>query len=150
MADKPQKIGRKDKLDFLELGLENVPVKIDTGAYTSSIHCEYTNEKTVNGRVILEFRLFSDVDSSVSGKIYETSHFTSRTFKSSFGNQQKRYVIETTVEVFGEIHLIALSLTDRTKMKNPILLGRKFLNKKFIVDPMVTDLSYKAKNKLKI
>ena len=150
MADKPQKIGRKDKLDFLELGLENVPVKIDTGAYTSSIHCEYTNEKTVNGRTILEFRLFSDVDSSVSGKIYETSHFTSRTFKSSFGNQQKRYVIETTVAVFGVIHLIALSLTDRTKMKNPILLGRKFLNKKYIVDPMVTDLSYKAKNKLKV
>ena len=32
-------IGRVDKIDFPKLGLYNIDVKIDTGAYTSAIHC---------------------------------------------------------------------------------------------------------------
>lgn len=32
-------IGRRDKVDFPELGLKNIDVKVDTGAFTSSIHC---------------------------------------------------------------------------------------------------------------
>ncbi len=34
-------IGLSDKLDFPELGLSDLAVKIDTGAYTSSIHCHH-------------------------------------------------------------------------------------------------------------
>jgi len=32
-------IGRKDRADFPMFDMFNVPVKIDSGAYTSSIHC---------------------------------------------------------------------------------------------------------------
>ena len=32
-------IGRKDKADFPELSLNDIDIKIDSGAYTSSIHC---------------------------------------------------------------------------------------------------------------
>ena len=32
-------IGRVDKADFPTLNLMDIEVKIDTGAYTSSIHC---------------------------------------------------------------------------------------------------------------
>jgi len=37
-------IGRIDKADFPELNLQNIEVKIDTGAYTSAIHCDYIEE----------------------------------------------------------------------------------------------------------
>ena len=36
-------IGRIDKADFPLLGLFDIDVKIDTGAYTSSIHCHKVN-----------------------------------------------------------------------------------------------------------
>lgn len=35
-----RKIGRIDKASFPLLELQNIEVKIDTGAYTSSIHCK--------------------------------------------------------------------------------------------------------------
>lgn len=35
-----QTIGRTDKIDFPEWGLFDIDAKIDSGAYTSSIHCE--------------------------------------------------------------------------------------------------------------
>ena len=38
-------IGRFDKADFPALNLNDIAVKIDTGAYTSSIHCENIEEK---------------------------------------------------------------------------------------------------------
>jgi hypothetical protein len=41
MSEEPVKciIGRRDMIDFPELGLEDIEAKIDTGAYTSAIHC---------------------------------------------------------------------------------------------------------------
>ena len=38
-------IGRFEKADFPLLDLENISIKIDTGAYTSSIHCDNIVEK---------------------------------------------------------------------------------------------------------
>jgi len=35
-----QLIGMTDIVDFPDLGLCDVPVKVDTGAYTSSLHCK--------------------------------------------------------------------------------------------------------------
>ncbi|MEO2061132.1 MAG: peptidase, partial [Mesonia sp.] len=46
MTNKSKKtIGRVDKADFPELGLNEIAIKIDTGAYTSSIHCEDIHEE---------------------------------------------------------------------------------------------------------
>ena len=33
-------LGRKDLVSFPDFELENVPVKIDSGAYSSSMHCQ--------------------------------------------------------------------------------------------------------------
>ena len=33
-------IGRFDRADFPDLQLNDISIKIDTGAYTSSIHCD--------------------------------------------------------------------------------------------------------------
>ena len=40
-------IGRVDKADFKELSLEDIDIKIDSGAYTSSIHCSNIEEITI-------------------------------------------------------------------------------------------------------
>lgn len=54
--------------------------------------------------------------------------------KSSNGITEERVVIKQKIEIAGESHAIDLSLTNRAEMKYPVLLGRRFLKEKFIVD----------------
>ncbi len=45
-------IGRKDRAELPTLGVRNVPVKIDSGAYSCSIHCDYVQEELVNDQLV--------------------------------------------------------------------------------------------------
>ena len=46
-------LGRVDKIDFPQLHLSNIDVKIDTGAYTSAIHCSKIKEE--DGKLFCTF-----------------------------------------------------------------------------------------------
>lgn len=136
-------IGRRDHADFPKLGLENVPIKIDTGAYTSSIHCD---DFRIENKVL--YATFSDGEKNSKNTAKEISFTTFEEIKvrSSNGQLQKRYQIKTDIKLFGKVYKISLSLANRNKMKNPVLIGRKFLNKKFIVDTDLEDVSQKMKH----
>ena len=54
-------------------------------------------------------------------------------------------MIQTEITIFNTTFPIYLTLSERKDMKFPILLGRKFLNKKFLIDTSKTNLSYKLK-----
>lgn len=138
-----QLIGRIDKADFPLLDLFEIAVKIDTGAYTSSIHCANVVEE--NG--ILKCNFLDEEHPGYNGKEFIFSDFETTNVKSSNGIVQKRYKIKTKIILFGIAHDIFLTLSDREEMKFPVLLGRKFLNKKFIVDPGLTNLSQKRQPK---
>ena len=43
-------IGRQDVADFPLLNISQLPIKIDTGAYTSSLHCHNIVEFEENGK----------------------------------------------------------------------------------------------------
>jgi len=142
-------IGRKDKVDFPQLGLKNIPIKMDTGAYTSAIHCRNIEIRAIDGNEVLFFTLLDPSHSQYDNKEYASKNFVERTMKNSFGTSEKRYVIDTSIELFGEKYPIDLSLSDRGEMKFPILIGRRFLMGKFIVDCSRYDLSFKRKKKKK-
>ena len=46
-------IGRREFISFPLLGIDSIEAKIDTGAYTSSIHCDSIEVKQVDGKLIL-------------------------------------------------------------------------------------------------
>lgn len=139
---KKQLIGRIDTVDFPELALENIAIKIDTGAYTSSIHCDNIVEE--DG--ILKCS-FLDIEHPLyHKKIFTFKDYKHINVKSSNGMAQERYAIKSTVKLFGKVYKISLSLIDRSDMKFPVLIGRKFLNGKFIVDPVLENLSFKEEN----
>jgi hypothetical protein len=138
-------IGRVDKADFLELSLIEIDVKIDSGAYTSSIHCANIEEINVNGEKIIKFTLLDPEHPLYNNKEFSTKKYTSKAVKSSNGISQERFLIETEIFIFNQIFSIHLTLTERKDMKFPVLLGRKFLNKKFIIDTAKKNLSYKLK-----
>ncbi len=133
-------IGRKDIADFPEIGFNQVEVKIDTGAYTSSIHCESIEVKK-DGMLYCSF--LDDKHPEYSQDVHIFKTFKTIRVKSSNGIAQNRYEIKSKIILFGKSYSISLSLSDRKDMKFPVLLGRKFLNPKFIVDPALTNLSHK-------
>ncbi|MDN3619322.1 RimK/LysX family protein [Polaribacter undariae] len=141
-------IGRIDKADFPELHLEDIDLKIDSGAYTSSIHCSNIEEITIDGKNFIRFKLLDPEHPFYNNKEFTTKNYASKLVKSSNGISEKRFLVETEIVIFNEIFPIHLTLSERKDMKFPILLGRKFLNKKFVIDTTKTNLSHKLKNKI--
>lgn len=143
----PKKIiGRNDKGDFPELKLEDIDLKIDTGAYTSAIHCHQIEQFHEEGEHFIEFSLLDPSHPQYATKKIRTKNFKQKKIRSSNGVMEKRFVIKTTITIFKKTYTINLSLSKRGKMRFPILIGRKFLVGKFMVDPSQTNLSYKNKS----
>lgn len=136
-------IGRIDKADFPLLNLFDIEVKIDTGAYTSSIHCK--NVKVEDG--YLKCNFLDEEHPSYHEKEIIFDEYDVKVVKSSNGQSEARYRIKTEIILFGKIHDIFLTLSDREEMRFPVLLGRNFLSKKFNVDINKTNLSFKLKTK---
>ncbi len=134
-------IGRFDKADFPDLHLEDIAIKIDTGAYTSSIHCDHIVEE----KGVLRCTFLDEEHPLYNGREYRFTDFDIVFVKSSNGVVQKRYQVQTRISLFGKTHKISLSLSARQEMRFPVLLGRKFITKKYIVDTEFFDLSYKNK-----
>lgn len=131
-------IGRVDKIDFPKLGLFNIDVKIDTGAYTSAIHCSDIIVEDDSLRCI-----FNSEGHQNFGETEIVFNEYSRTnVKSSNGYKEYRYKVKSEVVFFGKTYKINLTLSTRDDMKFPVLIGRQFLKQKFIVDVDLENVSY--------
>ncbi|MAP54236.1 RimK/LysX family protein [Altibacter sp.] len=138
-----RKIGRIDKADFPSLNLFDIEVKIDTGAYTSTIHCK----NMVVEDNYLKCVFLDEEHPAYHEKEFIFDQYDVKVVKSSNGQSQARYRILTDITLFGKTYPIFLTLSDREEMRYPVLLGRKFLTKRFVVDINNTNLSYKLKVK---
>lgn len=136
-------IGRCDFIQLPELGIENIAAKIDTGAYTSAIHCSQIKLQNEEG---IEYLLFK-IPGSHQKKMFKVKNFKLKNIKSSSGHSESRFVIKTKVLIFGKEIKTEFSLANRSEMKFPVLLGRKLLKDKFIVDVSQVDLSKKEQTK---
>lgn len=143
MAKEKLIIGRRDRIDLPDLGIRNISAKVDTGAYTSALHASHVT--VINGTPDkLTFRIEGH---ELEGLEFFTENFSERNIKNSFGQVERRFVIRTSVLIFNQLFETEFSLSDRSGMKHPILLGRKFLRGKFIADVSKLNLSYKLKRK---
>ena len=132
-------LGRVDIVDFPKLNLDQVPVKIDTGAYTSAIHC--SNIEEINNQLICTFESDGHPNFNSQPIIFDTFSLTD--VKSSNGFKENRYKIKTEVIFFGKTYKINLTLSTRDDMKFPVLIGRQFISKKFLVDVNLENVSFK-------
>ncbi|WP_223834340.1 ATP-dependent zinc protease family protein [Spirosoma profusum] len=141
---KPKKIiGMTDFVDFPDLNLSDVQAKIDTGAYTSALHCQDVQLIKSGGETMLSFQVIARNNEQVHQ--FYSNQFSQRTIRNSFGVSEKRYVIKTRVVLFGRSIRAEFTLADREHLRNPVLLGRKLLKNRFIVDVSQKNLSYQAK-----
>jgi len=127
-------IGRLERIDFPEWDLREIDAKVDTGAYTSSLHCHHITSYQESGKDYVKFNLFDPSHETYNDKLFKWPVFRKKTIKSSNGSREARFVIKTKVRIFDKIFTAEFSLTDRSEMRYPVLLGRKLINNRFLVD----------------
>ncbi|SOD95482.1 ATP-dependent zinc protease family protein [Spirosoma fluviale] len=138
-----QIIGMTDLVDFPDLGLYDIQAKVDTGAFTSALHCKDIRLVKSGGKRKLSFWLIDKT--GLPARKFRSDQFSQRMIRNSFGVAELRYVIQTRIVLFGRTIRAEFTLADREQLKNPVLLGRKLLRNRFIVDVSQKNLSYEAK-----
>jgi hypothetical protein len=136
-------LGRYDRVDLPDLGLSNIHAKIDTGAYSCSLHCQYAT--IVAGR--LEFVLLDEEHPEFTGMKFTFDKYEERDIKNSFGETERRFVIETTITLFDQEFNTTFSLSNRGTLKFPVLIGRKLLRHHFFIDVSRKNQSYISKRR---
>lgn len=138
-----QIIGMTDLVDFPDLGLFDIQAKVDTGAFTSALHCKDVRVVRSGLKRKLSFWLIDKT--GLPARKFRSDQFSQRMIKNSFGVAELRYVIQTRIVLFGRTIKAEFTLADREQLKNPVLLGRKLLRNRFLVDVSQKNLSYDAK-----
>jgi hypothetical protein len=139
-------IGWQETVQFPDWGGAKMRAKVDTGARSSAIHAEdfeivrrpSTPERPLNEVMIMTLK----VGPRAKPKFIqaEAPVVDYRSVKNSGGKIEERPFIQTQIELNGVQHPIVLSVTNRDKMKFPILLGRAFLAGKYLVDSSARNL----------
>lgn len=119
-----------------------IKAKLDTGALTSSMHAdpierfERDDEEWVRFTIALEDEA---TDKQVS-KTFERPLYRNVIIKKP-GIDQRRPVVRMHICLDGRLLEEQFTLTDRSKMLYPVLLGRRTLEHVALVDPKTTFLS---------
>lgn len=136
-------IGRREKVSFPEFGLFDIEAKIDTGAYTTALHCHRIKIKTENDKTFLCFNLLDPSHPEYNEKQHCVESFSKKEIKNSFGDLEERFIIQTKIKIGRKIINTRVSLTDRGNMRYPVLVGRKILKNRFLIDVAETYLTEK-------
>lgn len=123
-------IGLVEEVVFKDFDENPVKAKIDTGADSGAMHAEDIKlVKKDDGQYVLSFRPFG------LPKTVEKKCFRAIEVKSSNGQDQQRFSILTKILIAGEIYTMRISLADRSNMSYEVIIGRRFLKNKFLVNP---------------
>ncbi len=139
-----QIIGRIERMDIPEWLLFGLEAKIDTDAFSSSMHCHRIEAFIKNSQKWVRFSLLDPEHEAYNNKIFELPISDIREVKSSNGLTESRYFVRAIIQLNHRIIDTELSLTDRSEMKFPVLLGRKFLMNRFLVDVAKVHTSKKS------
>lgn len=131
MAEK-KLIGRLEKIDFPDWGISGIDAKIDTGAYTASLHCHDIKVNNNKGTVL--FYVLDPTHPEFENQRFTCRVHDRRSIKSSNGTVEDRIIVKTEIRIHNTTYPVELSLSDRSEMRYPVLLGRKFIKNRFIVD----------------
>jgi hypothetical protein len=118
---------------------KSIKAKCDTGATISSLHADEITLYKVNKLQFVKFKIDSNSD-FIDLKVIEM-----RQVRSSNGEAQIRPVVLIPIEIGKKVFAIDCTLSDRTPMTFPMLLGRSALSGRYLVDSNSICLSRKKK-----
>ena len=124
-------IGKREIISILDLELFDLDAKIDTGADSNSLHCD---DIYIDDENFVHFTLLDKVHPAYHTKKIKMPLYKIKKVKSSNGTIQIRASIKVDILFFNKRYTTVISLTNRSDMKYPMLIGRKFLANRFLVD----------------
>ncbi|MDA8896639.1 RimK/LysX family protein [Acidimicrobiia bacterium] len=128
-------VGWKENAALPDLNVKNVIAKVDTGANLASIDASdikivsRENVKYVKFKVMKRNNTVRKTSAPLEGY---------KRIKSSNGDVERRPYIKTTLLMDGISKKIELTLTDRGPMEYTMLIGRKALGKRWVVNPSIS------------
>ncbi|MBY0524371.1 MAG: RimK/LysX family protein [Gemmataceae bacterium] len=132
---RPLVIGWKEFVDFPDWALRHVKVKVDTGARTSALGVVSYELSHVSGAgMVAELRLALHRRWPEKQAVVRTPVLKMVVVTNSAGMREQRPLIETRLRLGGVTKLIRLTVTNRSIMRFPIILGRTALEDDFLVD----------------
>ena len=132
LAQEKQVIGANALVEIE--GIKNIPAKIDTGADSSSIHA---TSIAISEAGILSFKIFN--------KEISTKDFKATIVRNSTGEEQVRYRTPLSLKINNKKIRAMFTLTNRAKNNFPVLIGRRTIKNKFVVDVSYKEITT-AKN----
>jgi len=115
-----------------------LPAKIDTGAQTSSLHCDCITPIEKDGEQWVQFGI-----TGIDGKSVRLRRKVERIakVKTHKGEPSERMVVRIGVCLASIYREVEVTLVDRSKYEYAMLVGRNFLEGQFVVDPGSTNLT---------
>lgn len=128
-------LGWREWLGLPDLGIIRTKAKIDTGARSSTLHALDIEIFEQLHPPIVRFRTYADSRDLGSLVSAEANLLETRQVRSSSGQAEIRPIILTQIALGNRYWSIELTLTNRTRMRFPMLLGRQAIRGHFLVDP---------------
>ena len=131
-------VGWKEHVALPDLKVKSVIAKIDTGANVASIDAseikivKRQGVKYVNFKVMKRNNTVRKTTAPLAGY---------KRIKSSNGDVERRPYIKTTLLMDGISKKIELTLTDRGPMDYTMLIGKKALGRRWLVNPAISYLT---------
>jgi len=118
-----------------------LPAKIDTGAQTSSLHCDCITPIEKDGEQWVQFGI-----TGIDGKSVRLRRKVERIakVKTHKGEPSERMVVRIGVCLAKVYREVEVTLVDRSKYEYAMLVGRNFLEGQFVVDPGAMNLTEPA------
>lgn len=133
--DKKIIIGCIETCDLPEIGILDLQIRVDTGAKTSSLHVDNLTRFKKGGKTWVKFDIHPDIHNVDTVVECKAILYDIRNIKSSNGESQERYVIQTPIRLAGMTWPIQITLTDRSDMSYLMLFGREGMGDRILVDP---------------
>ena len=137
-------VGWKEHAALPDLKVKDVIAKMDTGANLASIDASEIKYSTKGGVKHVNFKIMKR-NNTVKKTSAPLAGF--KRIKSSNGDVERRPYIKTTLLVDGISKKIELTLTDRGPMDYTMLIGRKALGRRWVVNPSVSFLTKPNRDK---
>jgi hypothetical protein len=127
-------LGWREWLALPEFGIAHIKAKVDTGAASSSLHAFRLERFVRDGMEMVRFEIHPRQRSRYGSMSVEARVVDERPVRNPGGRREVRPVIETTLRWSDVAWRAHINLTRRDEMGFRMLLGRKAMKGRFVVD----------------